>query len=205
MSMDLNIRVISNLKTTEFFTLYQQDINLNVKNFKVGAWEKGYIAPGAQFYTVLPLALQLQGRIYQNDSVYNTKSIGAEYNHSYEIYMNSDGLDIQASSLAPPTDNTFNLYNSTDSQVQGVILKDSKPLFMANIRPDNKLNFDIKPSLYVALSDYFIDQEFFDAATLSPLTRIDYNGQSYLTIVLNENVGTGKFSVDYNFDLFEMV
>lgn len=64
---------------------------------------------------------------------------------------------------------------------------------MATIRPDNKLNFDINPSLYVAISDYYIEQEFFDAASLSPLTRINYEGQSYLTIILSENVGTGNF------------
>lgn len=202
--MDLNIRVISNLKNTEFFMLYQQDINLNVKNFKVGAWEEGHIAPGAQFYTVLPLSIEAQGRVDENGTVYKTKTIGTEYNESYEIYMNADGLDIQASNLTPPTDNTMNIYNKTDSQVQGVILKDSKPLFSAMIRPDNKLNFDINPSIYVAISDYFMTQEFFDAATLSPLTRIDYEGQSYLTIILNENVGTGRFSVNYNFDYFEV-
>lgn len=204
MSMDLNIRVISNLKDTEFFMLYQQDINLNVKNFKAGAWEKSYIAPGAQFYTVLPATLQLQGRVEGNGSVYSTKIIEAQYNHSYEIYMNSEGLDIQPSSLAAPTDNTINLYNTTDSQVDGVVLKASKPLFAANIRSTNKLNFSIKPALYVAISDYFMNQEFIDAATLSPLTKINYDGQSYLTIILGENVGNGQSSINYNFNSFDI-
>ncbi|PJI10548.1 MULTISPECIES: hypothetical protein [Clostridium] len=204
MSMDLNIRVISNLKDTQFFMLYQQDINLNVKNFKVGAWEKGHIAPGAQFSTLLPLSIQTQGRVTQNGTIYKTKSIETEYNHSYEIYMNQEGLDIQASTLTAPTDNTMNVYNTTDSIVDGVILKDSKPLFSAPVRPGNKLNFNIKPSIYVAISDYFIEQEFFDAATLSPLTKINYEGQSYLTIILGENVGTGRFTVDYNFDAFDL-
>ncbi|MCR3760010.1 hypothetical protein [Clostridium felsineum] len=204
MATDLNIRVISNLKTTEFFMLYQQDINLNVKNFKVGAWENSHIAPGAQFYTTLPLSIEAQGRKDDDNTVYKTKLIQTDYNNSYEIYDNAEGLDIKSSSLTAPTDNTMNIYNSTNSQVQGVVLKDSKPLFSAIIRPDNKLNFSINPSIYVAISDFFIEQEFFDAATLSPLTRINYEGQSYLTIILGENVGTGKFTVDYNFDLFDL-
>lgn len=204
MATDLNIRVISNLKYTNFFTMYQKDLNLNVKNFKVGAWEKGYIAPGAQFYTVLPLKIQAQGRIGEGDGIYKTKLIDTDYNKSYEIYMNGTGLDIEDSSLIAPTDSTMNIYNVTDERVQAVVLKDSKPLFTADVRPDNKLNFEILPAVYIAICDYEIKDEFFDAASLSPLKRIDYEGQSYLTITLGEDIGTGKFQIDYNFDLFDL-
>ena len=47
MATDLNIHLISKLKSTSFFTLYQQNINLTTKNFKVGAWKNGYLASGA--------------------------------------------------------------------------------------------------------------------------------------------------------------
>ncbi|MCH5138647.1 hypothetical protein JMF89_15800 [Clostridiaceae bacterium UIB06] len=204
MSTDLNIRVISNLQSTEFFVLYQQDINLNSKNFKVGAWEKGYIAPGAQFYTVLPVLIEVQGRSSSGPGVYETKILDVDYNKSYELFSNSQGLDIRASSLTAPTDNTTNIYNATDSIKEAVILKDSKPLFSATIRPDNKLNFSIHPSLYIAIVDYELTGEFFDAAAFSPLTKINYEGQGYLTITLSENAGTGQFSVDYNFDSFNL-
>lgn len=204
MATDLNIRVISNLQNTEYFVLYQQDINLNSKNFKVGAWEKQYIAPGAQFYTVLPLAIQAQGRSTSGTGIYETKIIDVDYNKSYEIFSNSQGLDIQPSSLTAPTDNTINIYNVADSIKQNVILKDSKPIFSATIRPDNKLNFSIHPSLYIAIVDYELTGEFFDAATFSPLTKINYEGQGYLTITLSENAGTGQFSVNYNFDSFDI-
>ncbi|SMC16284.1 hypothetical protein SAMN02745134_00039 [Clostridium acidisoli DSM 12555] len=204
MATDLNIRVISNLGDTEFFTLYQQDINLNVKNYKVGAWEKGYIAPGAQFYTVLPLKIQAQGRVEESDGIYKTKLVDVDYNQRYDIFNNSEGIDIERSDLRPPVDNTMSVYNVTDSRVQAVVLKDSKPLFSADIRPDNKLNFAIMPSIYVAICDYAIEQEFFDAASLSPLTRINFEGQSYLTITLGENISTGKFEINYNFDLFDL-
>lgn len=204
MATDLNIRVISNLGDTEFFTLYQQDINLNVKNYKVGAWEKSYIAPGAQFYTVLPLRIQAQGRVEESDGIYKTKLLDVDYNQRYDIFNNSEGIDIEKSDLRPPVDNTMSVYNVTDSRVQAVVLKDSKPLFSADIRPDNKLNFAIMPSIYVAICDYAIEQEFFDAASLSPLTRISFEGQSYLTIILGENISTGKFEINYNFDLFDL-
>lgn len=204
MATDLNIRVISNLGDTEFFTLYQQDINLNVKNYKVGAWEKSYIAPGAQFYTVLPLRIQAQGRVEESDGIYKTKLLDVDYNQRYDIFNNSEGIDIEKSDLKPPVDNTMSVYNVTDSRVQAVVLKDSKPLFSADIRPDNKLNFAIMPSIYVAICDYAIEQEFFDAASLSPLTRISFEGQSYLTIILGENISTGKFEINYNFDLFDL-
>ena len=51
---DLQIRVISNLSTTQQVLLYQQDIQTNVKNFLTAAWEHPHIAPKAQYDVTLP-------------------------------------------------------------------------------------------------------------------------------------------------------
>lgn len=50
---DLKIRVISQLPRT------QQDIETNLKNFYVEAWEHPYIAPKAQFDVVLPMSISV--------------------------------------------------------------------------------------------------------------------------------------------------
>lgn len=204
MSTDLKIRIKSELQTTEFFTIYQQDLNINVKNFKVGAWEKQYIAPNATFYTILPVSIQLQGRNEQGNGVYKTRIIDVkDYNTSYEIYELDKGLDIRESLKQAPIDGTINLYNDCPYRKDGIILKNNKPLLCASIRPENKLNFFIKESLYVAICDYELNDEFFDAASLTPVVGIDYSGQSYLTITLRENNGTGKFVIDKSFEAFE--
>lgn len=204
MNTNLNIRVISYLKSTKFFTLYQQNINLNAKNLKINAWQKSYITPGAQFYTVLPKELQVQGMVEKNNSFYRTKATTANYNESYEIYMNNEGIDIHPSCLTSPTDNTMNIYNATDSRLEAVILSNESPIFSASIRPNNKLNFFLIPSIYVAICDYSVEQKYLGAAALSPLTRIDYEGQSYLTISLSENLSTGKFTISYDFNSFDL-
>lgn len=204
MSTDLKIRVISQLQSTEFFTIYQQDINTNVKNYKVGAWEKQYIAPSATFYTILPINIQVQGRNEQGTGIYKTKIVDvSEYNTSYEVYEKDLGLDIKPSAELAPTEGTVNIYNKCGFRKEAVVLKNGKPLFCASVRPENKLNFEIKNSLYIAICDYEIIDEFFTAASLTPTRRVDFSGQSFLTIYLKENTGTGKFNVEYDFNSFE--
>lgn len=173
MSTNLNIRVISYMKNTEFFAL-------------------------------LPTGLQVQGMLEKSNSVYKTKAIAANYNESYEIYMNDEGIDIQPSSLRNPTDNTMNVYNVTDSQLEVIILSNGETFFSVSIDPNSKLNFCIIPLIYISIYNYSIEQQYFNAASLSPLTMIDYRGQPYLTIVLSENYSTGKFFVNYNFDAFDL-
>lgn len=204
MSMDLNIRVISNLKSTKLFTLYEQYINLNAKNFKINAWKKSYITPGAQFYTVLPLNVEIQGILKENASVYKTNVIRADYNKSYEIYMKDKDFGIQLSSLPAPINNTMNVYNVTTAELKAIILSNGKTFFSVSVNPNGKLNFCIIPLIYISICDYSIEQQYFKAASLSPLTMIDYRGQPYLTIVLSENYSTGKFFVNYNFDAFDV-
>lgn len=204
MARDLNIRIINNLKNTSFFTLYQQNINLNTRNFKIGAWKKGYIASGAEFFTVLPLNFEIQAKINVTRGRYKTKLIDASYNSSYEIYMNNNGIDIHESNLIKPSNNTVNVYNTINSMVSVIALKNLNPIFLTNIRPNSKLNFAILPSLYISIfsSDISdINKNFFNPSSLSPITKINYNGQSCVNIFLNENVSTGKFQVYYNFNL----
>ncbi|PJI10551.1 MULTISPECIES: hypothetical protein [Clostridium] len=201
MSTDLNIHIISNLKSTSFFILYQQNINLTTKNFKAGVWKKGYIASGAEFFTALPLNFEIQAKVKGTKEIYKTKLIAASYNHSYEIYMNNSGIDLHESNLIKPSNNTVNIYNTINSMVSVIALKNSNPIFSAYIRPSSELNFAIIPSLYISICDSDIDKDFFNPSSLSPMTKIDYMGQSYVNIFLNENTSTGKFQICYDFNL----
>ncbi len=206
MNTDLHIRVKSKLGETQQVLLYQEAITLNVKNFKTAAWEHRFLAPGAQMIADLPTEITV-GSMAEigNDGKIMTKLIPVEYNTSWEIYSNANALDIRHSDEPAPTENTIEIHNKNAQTSAAVVAKDGKPLFKCDVRPGFKVNFAIHPKIYVALSDLEINDPFFDAATLSktPL-EIDYEGQQYLTIVLNENKSTGAVSIEYNFDSFEV-
>lgn len=202
---DLHIRVKSKLGVTHQVLLYQEAVTLNVKNFKTAAWEHQYIAPGAQMRAVLPMEIAIGSmETIGHDGKIMTKLLPVEYNTAWEIFDNSKGLDVRESSELDPTDDTIEIYNKNSITSTAVVAKNGKPLFKCDVRPGFKVNFAIHPKLYVALSDLEISDPFFDAATLTKKpVEIDYEGQQYVTITLEENESTGAVNITYNFDRFE--
>ena len=202
---DLHIRVKSKLGTTQQVLLYQEAVTLNVKNFKTAAWEHQFLSPGAQMRAVLPMEISIGSmESIGHDGKIMTKLLPVEYNTAWDIYNNNNALDVRKSGEADPTEDTIEIHNKNSHTSSAVVAKNGKPLFKCDVRPGFKVNFSIHPKLYVALSDLEIEDPFFDAATLSrkPL-EIDYEGQQYLTITLDENESTGAVTIDYNFDRFE--
>lgn len=202
---DLHIRVKSKLGCTQQVLLYQEAVTLNVKNFKTAAWEHQYIAPGAQIRAVLPMEIAIGSmESIGHDGKIMTKLLPVEYNTAWDIYNNANALDVRASSEPAPTEDTIEIHNKNSQTSSAVVAKNGKPLFRCEVRPGFKVNFAIHPKLYVALSDLEISDPFFDAATLSRKpVEIDYEGQQYLTITLDENESTGAVTISYNFDKFE--
>lgn len=202
---DLHIRVKSKLGETQQVLLYQEAVTLNVKNFKTAAWEHQYIAPGAQMRAVLPMEISIGSmESIGHDGKIMTKLLPVEYNTAWDIFNNSKGLDVRESSEPNPTDDTIEIHNKNSVTSTAVIAKNGKPLFKCDVRPDFKVNFSIHPKLYVALSDLEISDPFFDAATLTRKpVEIDYEGQQYVTVTLEENESTGGVNITYNFDRFE--
>lgn len=198
---DLNIRVINNMKETINFMLYQSDINLNVKNFQIGAWRHDSLAPNAVYTTVLPQDITISATETSDIGTIITKSLGVDYNDSIEIFDNNSSIDIQYGTEIA-TENTIDVYNKCGATKTIIAQKDSRPLFKCNLRPDYKLNFSINPKVYIALCDYEISSDFFDAASLSEKLEVDYDGQSYLTITLSENQSSGEVSFNKNFDKY---
>lgn len=206
MCENLKIRIISYLVDPIFFALYQQDIVLNVNNYKLGAFEKGYIAPGASIYTILPLNLNAYGRSKSENTIYNTKIININYDCAYEIYQSKMFFDIKSSAETPPRKKeTIDIYNKTLSRKEAVILRGERPIFSADLRPNTKLNFSIDNSINIALSDFEITNDFFQADDISQTYKIDYNIQDYLTILLKENVSSGKIQIETNYSIFHGV
>ncbi|MDE6763540.1 MAG: hypothetical protein K2J73_07660 [Oscillospiraceae bacterium] len=202
---DLKIRVKSRLGTTQQVLLYQEAVTLNVKNFKIAAWEHQYIAPGAQMRALLPTDISIGSmEVIGHDGKIMTKLLNVEYNTAWDIYNNGGALDIRKSSEPFPEGDTIEIHNKNKATSEAVVAKNGKPLFACNVRPGFKVNFAIHPKLFVALSDFEITDPFFDAATISRRpVEIEYEGQQYLTIILSENESTGEVTVDYNFDKFE--
>lgn len=202
---DLHIRVKSNLSSTQQVLLYQEAVTLNVKNFKTAAWEHQYIAPRAQMRALLPTEITI-GSMEEigHSGKIMTKLLAAEYNTAWEIFSNENGLDVRHSNEPAPSGDTIEIHNKNVLTSSAVVAKNGKPLFRCDVRPGFKVSFAIHPKLYVALSDLEITDPFFDAATLSkkPL-EIDYEGQQYLTIILDEDEATGAVSFSYNFEKFE--
>lgn len=201
----LHIRVKSKLGTTQQVLLYQEAVTLNVKNIKTAAWEHKYIAPGAQMRALLPTEITIGSmENISQDGKIMTNLMPAEYNTAWEIYSTDNALDVKPSSEPASTENTIEIHNKNSRTSSAVVAKNGKPLFKCDIHPGLKVNFAIQPKLYVALSDLEITDPFFDAAILSRKpVEIDYEGQEYLTIILNENESTGAVSITYNFDKFE--
>lgn len=203
MATDLNIRIVSNLGVTQQFLLYQEAIKLNVKNFKVAAWEHQYIAPQAKFYVVLPMEVSVSAKNELGKGYLQTKQLKADYNTSWDIYENNNALDIKKNEGTAATDDTIDIYNICRSKKYALVSKNNKPLFECEVRPDFKVSFAIHPKLFVALSDFEISDDFFDAATLSKKPyEIDYEGQSYLSIYLNEDISTGEIKITHDFQHF---
>lgn len=202
---DLNIRVKSKLGTTQQVLLYQEALSLNVKNFKIAAWEHQYLAPGAQMRALLPTEISIGSMAtIGHDGKIMTKFIAAEYNTAWDIFNNGGALDVRKSSEPAPDEDTVEIHNKNEHTSYAVVAKNGKPLFLCDVRPGFKVNFSIHPKLYVALSDFEISDPFFDAATISrkPM-EIEYEGQQYLTITLTENESSGDISIEYNFEKFE--
>lgn len=205
MSMDLNIRVKSELGTTQQVLIYQKAVALNVKNFKTAAWEHRYIAPGAQMKTILPMKITM-GSLEEigNSGEITSKLIPVDYNTTWDMFYNNNAIDVRKSAEPAPAENTIEIHNKCKKTTCAVVAKDGKPLFCCDVRPDFKVNFSIHPKIFIALSDLEITDPFFDAATLSktPL-EIEYEGQQYLTITLKENQSTGVVDISYDFGKFE--
>lgn len=203
---DLNIRVKSKLGATQQVLLYQEALTLNVKNFKTAAWEHRYLAPGSSMNVVLPMEICIGAfeGIGHNGKI-STKLLPAEYNTAWDIYSNNNALDVRKSAEPKPDQNTIEIHNKNSITSSAIVTKDSKPLFLCNVRPDFKVSFALHPKIFIALSDFEITDPFFDAATLSrnPV-GIDYEGQQYLTIVLSENESTGAVDVTYDFGKFDI-
>lgn len=204
-NLDLHIRVKSKLGSTQQVLLYQEAVTLNVKNFKTAAWEHQYIAPGAQMRALLPTDITIGSmENIGHDGKIMTKLLPVEYNTAWDIYNNNNALDVKLSSEPAPTEDTIEIHNKNSHTSAAVVAKNGKPLFRCEVRPGFKVNFAIHPKLYVALSDLEISDPFFDAATLSRKpVEIDYEGQQYLTVILEENESTGAVNISYNFDKFE--
>lgn len=202
---DLRIRVKSKLGTTQQVLLYQEAVTLNVKNFKTAAWEHQFIAPGAQMRAVLPTEIAIGSmEAIGHDGKIMTKLLPVEYNTAWDIYNNEKALDVRSSSEPAPEQDTIEIHNKNSEISSAVVAKNGKPLFKCEVRPGFKVSFAIHPKLYIALSDLEISDPFFDAATLSRKpVEIDYEGQQYLTIYLDENESTGAVNITYNFDKFE--
>lgn len=203
MATDLNIRIISNLGVTQQFLLYQEDIKLNVKNFKVAAWEHQFIAPKATFYVTLPMDVSVSAKNDLGKGYLQTKELKADYNTSWDIFENKQALDIKKNEGTAATEDTIDIYNNCKSTKYALVSKDKKPLFECEVRPDFKVSFAIHPKLFVALSDFEISDDFFDAATLSKKPyEIDYEGQSYLSVYLNEDISSGQIIITHDFNHF---
>lgn len=200
---DLKIRVINNMKKPTHFMLYQEDINLNVKNFKVGAWKHDNLAANATYNTVLPQNIQVCSRDMSDSGTIVTKKVKVDYNNVLEVFTNTNALDIRHNMDKTSTENTIDVLNLCPITKEILVEKDGRPLFMCEIRPEYKLNFAINPKIFIGLCDFEISGDFFDAASISKKLEIDYEGQAYLTITLLENQSSGKVTIDYSFEKFE--
>ena len=203
MSTDLKIRVVSNLKSTQQFMLYQEAISLNVKNFKTGAWEHQFIAPKATFSATLPTEIKVGATSTLGKGQMETQLIECDYGTGFDIFYNNKGLDIKPSNEPAPTEDTIDVFNNCTETKYAVVTKDGKPLFGCEVRPEYKVNFAIHPMLYVALSDCEIVEDFFDAATLSKKPyEISYEGEECVTVYLTESAGTGTVTITHDFKTF---
>ncbi|MCL2054076.1 MAG: hypothetical protein FWG90_06515 [Oscillospiraceae bacterium] len=201
---NLNISVKSNLKEAQQVLIYQEALTLNVKNFKTAAWEYQHIAPGSNMQVLLPMEVCIGAfkGIGHNGRI-STKLIQAEYNTAWEIFSNNKAIDVRKSSEPDPEENTIEIHNKNSVTSDAIVTKDGKPLFLCSVRPDFKVSFALKPKVFIALCDLEITDPFFDAATLSRApVGIDYEGQQYLTVTLNENESSGAVSISYDFNKF---
>ncbi|MBC2579579.1 hypothetical protein [Clostridium sp. DJ247] len=204
MSTNLNIRVISNLTDTQQFLLYQEDIKLNVKNFKIGAWEHQYLAPKATFFATLPTRIAVRAKTSLGKGTVETKEIEVDYNTAWDIFENKNAVDIGPSTGEVSGLDTIDVYNKCPSTKFAIVTKDSKPLFACEVRPNFKVNFSIHPKIFLAISDLEIHGDFFDAATISAKYAVEYEGQDYLTFYLNENTSTGEILISHDFNKFDI-
>ncbi|MDR0992645.1 MAG: hypothetical protein LBL87_07105 [Ruminococcus sp.] len=203
-TMDLKMRVISNLSTTQQIMLYQKDIKINVTNYKIGAWEAVKLAPGSIHTAVLPMDIEVAATDKLGRGNVITKQLPAATGDVFTVVNNGGAIDIEvADKKYSSGDGTVDIYNAYPQKVCTCVTKDGKPLFACETRPEYRVNFIIKPKVYVALSDVEITGEYFDATTLSANYKVDYTNQAYLTLTLDENVSTGAITISHNFEKFD--
>jgi hypothetical protein len=203
MKADLNIRIISNLSATQSIMLFQKNIIINTGNYKIGAWETAYIAPGSEFSVILPSKIELF--ISESGSIYfgNEKHIQSETNDNITIFNNGGVVEMKKEeSKSLDADRFISVYNTHNRKTFLFANKDGKPLFTCSIRPDYKLNFCVIPKICISLSDKKIGSEFFNSEDIQHCYKADFTDKTHITFNLEENVKTGRITISHNFDEF---
>lgn len=201
---ELKVRVISNLSSTQQIMLYQKDIQINVTNYKVGAWEAVKLAPGSVHTAVLPTNIEVAATDINGRGDVLTKQLPAESGDTFKIFDNKGLIDIKSDDTKFASDDeTIDIYNDSANRVNACITKDGKPLFSFDTRPDYRVNFMIKPKLYISLDDKEINDDFVDTNAITSNYKVDFTNQQYLTINLDENNSTGAVTVSHSFEKFD--
>jgi hypothetical protein len=203
MKTGLNIRIISNLPTTQSILLFQKSIIINTKNYKIGAWETAYIAPGSEFSTILPEKIELFISEARSDYLRDKNPFHSETNDTITIFNNGGVVEMKKEERKNvDTDRLISVHNTHNSNTFLLANKDGKPLFNCHIRPDYKLNFCVEPKICIALFDNKIENEFFDVEDIQIFCEVDYADKTHLTFTLKEDSSKRKIMMEYNFDKF---
>jgi hypothetical protein len=203
MKTDLNIRIISNLSATQSIMLFQKDIIINTQNYKIGAWETAHIAPGSEFSTILPEKIELF--ISENQSNYfeREQPLLSETNDNITIFNNGGVVEMKKEdNKNAVADKFISVYNTHNRKTFLFANKDNKPLFTCPIRPDYKLNFCVKPKIYIALLDKKFENKFLNAEDIQNCYKVDFTDKTHITFNLDENVSRGIITIAHNFDEF---
>ncbi|KUO72528.1 MAG: hypothetical protein APF77_23880 [Clostridia bacterium BRH_c25] len=121
-------------------------------------------------------------------------------NESKINYLCSEFLSLEKPLFSMAYKILRNQYDAEDvpHKIRTVLIsKNGSPVFAANLKYNENLNFAILPKFYIARSPGFKKGDFFNAAILSGSEEVDYEGQQNVMVEFKNDVNS--ISIDTSF------
>lgn len=201
-SDSVKIRVQNQTNDDFRVLLYQSEIDVTAATYLTGAWRNAMVGARSTMETSLPIDMKVGAAEEGSDVTVSTELLSASQNACFSMYMSSNNALKIKNTGETKTDGSINVTNDCDEYKWAKVYKDGDPIISVKVRPTNNESIKIKPKLGMAIGENEVTTAFFDAATLSRKYEYDISNQSYLTLTITENEGSGKLLVSASYDKF---
>lgn len=196
---DLKISIVSYLSKTRQVLLYRKGFNMD--NYQIGSWAYPHIAPGARYEIVLPEQVMVSAATSIGPGSMITRELPISSEALYEIFDNEGALDIRKSTKdCIGKEDAVKVSNLTLKTRNVIMTQGDRPIAAFALMSNFNCFIFLRKILCIQINDTLIQEQFLDPAALSgPSVQIDYEGQTKLSILLEEDTTTKEIRITHSF------